>query len=50
MSENLPWLFAAFTIGWALVFGYLAWISKREQETQRRLEALQQLINDRDSR
>jgi CcmD family protein len=46
MSENLPWLFAAFTVGWALVFGYIAWISGRERETRRKLAALQEMVNN----
>lgn len=36
MSDNLPWLFAAFTLGWLIIFAYLAWLSKRERDLRRR--------------
>ena len=47
MSENLPWLFAAFGIAWGLVFGYLVVISKRERETRKRLAELRELVGER---
>lgn len=47
MGENLPWLFAAFGIAWGLVFGYLVVISKREQDTRKRITELRELVSDR---
>jgi hypothetical protein len=44
--ENLPWLFGAFTVAWALVFGYLAVISKWERDTRKKIVALRELMHD----
>jgi len=42
MSDNLPWLFGACTLGWLILFGYLVWLAKRERELRRRVAALQE--------
>lgn len=46
MGENLPWLFGAFTVGWALVFGYLVVISKWERDTRKKITELRELVNE----
>jgi len=48
MAENLSWLAAAFTIGWGIVFLYLFWISRKEQEVRRRVDALEELLKQRE--
>lgn len=45
----MPWLFAAYGVGWGLIFGYLVVISKRERETRKKIAALQEIVNDRSS-
>jgi CcmD family protein len=45
MTDNQPWLFAAFALGWLIIFLYLAWIAKRERELRRRVDALQLLVD-----
>lgn len=47
MIENLPWLFAAFAIGWAILFFYLYWISKRERTLRRKVAELESRLDDR---
>jgi CcmD family protein len=44
--ENLPWLFGAFALGWALIFAYLFWISRKEQALRRKVGALEALLKD----
>ena len=39
-EANLPYLFAAFAIIWALFFAYLFVISRRERELRREVEEL----------
>jgi CcmD family protein len=46
MDENLSWLAAAFSIGWGIIFLYLAWISRKESELRRRVAALEELLKD----
>lgn len=50
MAENLSWLFGAFAIGWALIFGYLFWMSNREKELRRKLADLQALVEEQPKR
>ena len=50
MAENLSWLFGAFAIGWALIFGYLFWMSNRERELRRKLSDLQTLLEEQPKR
>ena len=44
MTENLPWLFGAFSLGWLIIFGYLGWISSKERSLTRRIASLQRLL------
>jgi hypothetical protein len=50
MEENLHWIFWAYGLGWALVFVYLFWISRREQDLRRRVSELRELLNDHNPR
>lgn len=40
-SDNLPFLFAAFAVVWAVFFIYAAYMSWRRQSVQRDLQELQ---------
>ena len=40
--NNLPFLFAAFAVVWAVFFLYAAYMSWRRQSVQRELEELQE--------
>ena len=44
MNENLSWLFAAFAIGWAIVFSYLYWIARKEERVGRRIDELERML------
>ena len=45
MNENLAWLFGAFAAGWAIIFVYLFWISRKERRLSERIAALQRLVH-----
>jgi CcmD family protein len=47
MAENLPWLFGAFALGWAIVFGYLFWLSGKERALRKRIASLEELVHER---
>ncbi len=42
--DNLPFLFAAFAVVWAVFFIYAAYMSWRRQSVQRELRELEQAI------
>lgn len=42
--DNLPFLFAAFAVVWAVFFIYAAYMSWRRQSLQRELRELQQTM------
>jgi len=44
--ENLSWLFWAYAIGWALIFGYLFQISRRELALRRKIADLQAIVEE----
>ncbi|MEO8130403.1 MAG: hypothetical protein ABI822_25105, partial [Bryobacteraceae bacterium] len=48
MEENLHWLYYAFGFGWALVFLYLIWISRREQSLRSQIKKLQSLLEEKE--
>lgn len=50
MPTNLSWLFWAYGIGWLLIFGYLVWMSRRQQSLGRRLGQLRDLIEKKSDR
>ncbi len=49
MEENLKWVWAAFTIAWALHVGYLALLSDKARKLQGQLEDLQAQLAERGS-
>jgi CcmD family protein len=40
--ENLGYLFAAYTIIWAVVFGYVLFMQRKQRRLQRQIEMLQE--------
>ena len=42
--NNLPFLFAAFAVVWAIFFNYAAYMSWRRQSVQKELRELQQMV------
>lgn len=46
MEENFKWLWAAFSIAWALHVGYLALLSKRTKSVERQLDDLRNQLKD----
>ena len=46
MEENFKWLWAAFSIAWALHLGYLALLSKRTRSVEHQLDDLRNQLND----
>ena len=41
MGENLKWLWAAFSIAWALHLGYVALLSRRTRKLEAELATLE---------
>ncbi|MBM3944398.1 MAG: CcmD family protein [SAR202 cluster bacterium] len=46
-EANLPYLFAVFIITWALMFGYVFYMSRRQQSLQREIELLRAALNEK---
>lgn len=46
MEENFKWLWAAFSIAWALHLGYLALLSKRTKNVENQLDDLRNQLKD----
>ena len=47
--SNLPYLFAAFAVTWAVFFGYMFFIGRRQQEIRAEIERLRQAVDSSDS-
>ena len=43
-SSNLPWLFAAFAVSWAVFFLYVFYVTRRQQEMQSQIRQLRRAI------
>lgn len=46
MEENFKWLWAAFSIAWALHLGYLALLSRRTKSVEHQLDDLRNQLKD----
>ena len=46
MEENLKWLWAAFSVAWALHIGYMMMLSGREKNLRRQIEDLKGLLKE----
>ena len=44
-SSNIPWLFAAFAVSWAVFFLYVFFITRRQQEMQSQIRELRQALD-----
>ena len=49
-EANLPFLFAVYTVTWAIFFVYLYYLSQRQRNLRREVEELRQLLAERESR
>ncbi len=47
-EANLPYLFAVYIITWGGFFAYVFYMSRRQREMQRELDALKRALNERD--
>ena len=48
-SSNLPYLFAAFAVSWAVFFVYVFFVTRRQQEMQTEIRELRQVLARRES-
>jgi CcmD family protein len=48
-SSNLPYLFAAFAVSWAVFFVYAFFVTRRQQELQSEIRELRQVLARRES-
>jgi len=47
--ENAGFLFAAFGIGWAVVFGYVLLLINRQQKLRREIDSLKEALKEKES-
>ena len=45
--ENISYVFAAFAIAWAVVFGYVLLLLNRQRRLQREIDSLKQRLEDK---
>ncbi len=48
MEENLKWLWAAFSVAWALHIGYVSLLSGRARKLEGQLKNLRAQLKERD--
>ncbi len=48
-SSNLPYLFAAFAITWAMFFVYAFFVTRRQQEMRNEIRGLRQTLERQDA-
>ena len=48
-ESELPWLFAVYAITWAAFFGYIFFMSRRQREMQREIDALRHALQAKDA-
>jgi len=44
--ENLGYLFAAYTIIWAVVFGYIFFMQRKQKKLQRQIDLLRKSVDE----
>ena len=49
-EANLPFLFAVYTITWVAFFAYAFYMSRRQADLRREIEAIRQELEERDHR
>lgn len=47
-EANLPFLFAVYIITWAGFFGYVFYMSRRQREMRRDIDALKQAVREKE--
>ena len=47
--SNLPYLFAAFAVSWAVFFVYAFFVTRRQQEIQNQIKELRQTLERREA-
>ena len=47
-AHNVPYLFAAFAISWAVFFVYVFFTSRRQDELEQEMEGLREELRKRD--
>lgn len=48
-SSNLPWLFAAFAVSWAVFFLYVLYVTRRQQELQSQIRQLRRALEQQEA-
>ena len=43
--ENAGYLFAAYTIIWAVIFGYIVFMQRKQRQLQRQIDLLQKSLD-----
>jgi len=46
--QNLSFLFAAYTVIWAFVFGYVFYLHRKQRRLQREIDLLQEAVDKRE--
>ena len=46
MEENLKWLWAAFSVAWALHIGYVGLLASRTRKLENQIRTLSDQLND----
>ena len=49
-EANLPYLFAVYILTWAGFFGYAFYMSRRQRDMRRDIDALRQALRDREDK
>ena len=49
MSDNLPYLFAAYTVTWVVFFIYVFFVSRRQHELEMEIRELRSALEDREN-
>jgi CcmD family protein len=44
--ENLGYLFAAYTIIWAVVFGYVLFMQRKQKKLQQQIDSLRESVDE----
>ena len=47
-ANNIPYLFAAYAITWAIFFGYVFFTSRHQHELEREVRSLRDALEPRD--
>jgi CcmD family protein len=48
--EYLGYLFAAYSVVWAVVFGYVLYMQRKQRGLQRQMDRLQELLDKQDKK